>query len=387
MEISGVVRIGDYIALRNSKPNDGWLCSEGLISDELFVVKARDDFDDCLWEIHVQNQYSAMKEYDEALQSGSITLDHNESDDHTIAIGTTERTAELLHNLHRAAINEQRLNEKLMALKIGKPVAFGDLIQLRHIKSKKFMTVSTSTLAKHERENMRVSLQARGDSSSSMMFMPRYKYDREGQFITNNTDVFLRVHERPGEYIHAAKKTLSGHQDQRREINCSLETSAWSMCIYQQAREFHNSTIMAGQLVCLQDPDSTSYLSLRDQIPAVTEECAVHIMPTLGSLLTSGSSLDRQVGTYSLWLIEKSPVTSGGPISIGSDRVTLRDLNSGLFISSDEEGLRAVRGRDRASAFEISSQSPDAVVLQEGISVQLSVDGLWLCPPSSTKQR
>lgn len=36
-----------------------------------------------------------------------------------------------LRTLQKAAINEKKLNQNLMSLKIGKPLSFGDPIQLR----------------------------------------------------------------------------------------------------------------------------------------------------------------------------------------------------------------------------------------------------------------
>ena len=210
MDISStILRVGDFVALKHAKPNDGWLCAEGLINEELFLTKQTDDFINCLWEIHVQYQYSAIKEYELALTSGVMGIDFDEEeqvhddeqrDDFELTLqggkqlfqsnrSAEGRAIERLNNLHRAAINEQRLNEKIMSLKVGKVLAYGDLIQLRHVKSKKFLTVSQFTLARQERENMRVMLQSRGDSSSCLLFMPRYKYDREGQHITSTMEV------------------------------------------------------------------------------------------------------------------------------------------------------------------------------------------------------
>jgi hypothetical protein len=203
---SAVLRVGDIVALKHAKPNDGWLSAEGLISEELFLTKQIDDFSECLWEIHVQYQYSAIKEYESILTSGQLELDLEDNEGPSpsellAGIGIDEgavwkpkktseaKAIEQLNNLHRAAINEQRLNEKIMALKVGKALAYGDLIQLKHVKSKKFLTISQHTLARQEKENMRIMLQSRGDNTSCLLFMPRFKYDREGQHITNNMEV------------------------------------------------------------------------------------------------------------------------------------------------------------------------------------------------------
>jgi hypothetical protein len=40
-------------------------------------------------------------------------------------------TLSALRDLQKAAANERRLNQKIMSMKIGKPLSFGDPFQLR----------------------------------------------------------------------------------------------------------------------------------------------------------------------------------------------------------------------------------------------------------------
>ena len=67
MEIDDdVLCIGDLITLRNTH-GEGWLCSEGVVSEECFVANTGENFENCLWEIYVQLQYSASRDYEDAL--------------------------------------------------------------------------------------------------------------------------------------------------------------------------------------------------------------------------------------------------------------------------------------------------------------------------------
>jgi hypothetical protein len=221
------IHYGDYVVIRHSKPFEGFLCADGLLFGDTFLLRQDEDtnttLEDCIWEIHVQHQYSAIKEYENKMLFGlskedidgkewqklDTGLHHSSrkvlskkkqlggssnSSASKLAKAKTmeEKKADIMNSLRMATINEQRLNEKMMALKIGKPVAFGDLIQLRHVKSNKFLTVNAYTLAKMERENLRILVQGRGDSSSCLAFMPRYKSDKEGQRITHNIEVIIR---------------------------------------------------------------------------------------------------------------------------------------------------------------------------------------------------
>lgn len=44
-----------------------------------------------------------------------------------------ELSKDSLDHLHAAAVNERRLNDKLMQTKRGKVITFGDIIQLRFV--------------------------------------------------------------------------------------------------------------------------------------------------------------------------------------------------------------------------------------------------------------
>ena len=204
------IRYGDYITIRHSKPYEGYLSADGLLFGDTYLMNVDSDIktlEDCVWEVHVQNQYSALKEYEQAVMFGISSTEmegkerlHNKLDNIHIASktkkvvkSTIDKQNEKIHELKVAMLNERRLNIKMMSLKVGKPVVFGDLIQLRHVKSQKFLTINSYMLAKNERENLRVLVQNEGDSSSCLIPMPRFKTDREGQIITNNSELFIRL--------------------------------------------------------------------------------------------------------------------------------------------------------------------------------------------------
>lgn len=52
------------------------------------------------------------------------------------------------------------------------------VLQLYHVKSRKYVKVLNGKLAKGERENMKVNLDIQGDSYSWFQVYPRYRIDR-----------------------------------------------------------------------------------------------------------------------------------------------------------------------------------------------------------------
>ena len=364
------LRIGDYVVLRHPKPHEGFLAADGFLGEDLFVTKGSDRFDDCLWEVHVQNQYSAINEFRDHQELNFFPPEAAVENEESVSKSSVKGSA-AMEQLKRAAHNEKVINEKLQTIKNGKRVLFGDIIQLRHVKSNKFLTVSKHMLAKHERENMRILLSSEGDSLSYLSFIPRFLKDKEGQPILSSSEIFLKVQEHQGEFIHAAKKvakSLVGEVE--REVNCSLESTFWVVEIFQNTDDLRSKIILSSQLVSFQEKESSQCLTFSWNSKLGFEDTPKIIMspPTHISHIT----VDSVVGSNLLWMIEKENVVNGGPIYV-NDRIVLRDINSGFYLGSDEEGLIGTRDRGHAVILEIivqlAQESYD--LIPDGCSVQL----------------
>eukprot|EP01036_Dinobryon_divergens_P025774 gene25774-34355_t len=398
-----VVAFGDYIILscaynQNGFENRsrGWLSSEGIASDDCFLLSGSGSevaFDDCIWEVYIQGHYSALREYREAIR----LLEKNEN-----KIVKAESTSESLHHLHSAAINERKLNDKIMQTKRGKAIRFGDVIQLRHVKSKKFLTVSYYQLAEQERENMKVTVERCGSTLSGVCLLPVRKQSKEGQPILHNNEVIVRIHEKPTEYIHATNKDLNSTRCglfSKEEVNCSLDPSSWTLNLYRKAqvaptpRHMMPSTsvecILAGQTIVLQDPNNLAFMTVTTELKQLdsVEAAEVALVPDLqakfGNTFTSKDN--AIVGTSYLWLVEKAEISCGGTINLRDDAVTLKHVNSNLYMKMDENGvLVAVQGRDRAGLFQFRQSNSnggaytESLLLLSGSEVLFSCESAWV---------
>jgi hypothetical protein len=79
--IAEELRIGDYITLKSVKI-DAYMYTEGILLDDLLCKLELSDFEDNLFCIHLQRQYSAAKELDEFsdaynIESGVKITDHH----------------------------------------------------------------------------------------------------------------------------------------------------------------------------------------------------------------------------------------------------------------------------------------------------------------------
>jgi hypothetical protein len=375
IDSSHSLKIGDYVTLKHAKPQEGWLSSEGMLSDAITLCKDESYFENCIWEVHVQNQYTAVKEYEEALYAELCATDGPKKAE------SLQSTMYSSDHLGKAAANEERMNEKLMALKLGKPVTYGDVIQLRHVKSNKFLTVSPMlALAKDEKENLRVSLERYGDSTSWLEIIPRAITDNDDQQIANDTEVLLAVHERPMEYIHCAGRPASNGTDF--EVNCSLSSSSWTISIFQH-RLAEDTTVFSSDIVALHASDISSFLTVSTSSPDPMVEYTHNPQHS-----SEGTSNEFRVGTGALWMIEKKVVSTGGPITAtsgaypGSD-VKFRHLNSGLYMNIDDSGsISLVGDQSTSSTFHLSYAYQKKVeenqTLVAGAQVHIESNGNWL---------
>ena len=249
------LKIGDYITLKTTK----WECylgAEGILAQDLYVHDALEEFDDSIFQIHSQRQYSASRELLNFLDTHNI--DENDETEH-------DGVKQYLKALKKGRDNEVRLNDMYMEQKTGMAIHFGDTIQLFHVKSRKYVLIDPKKLAKNERENSSVELECNGNTHSWFQFMPRFKIDREGDRILTNSELYIRVAGQNTEYIHCADK--SPKTGLNREVNCSLEQTAWRLTIFQSCLENHENPTMAlaSKLVYMHDPETKTNLTVGER--------------------------------------------------------------------------------------------------------------------------
>lgn len=66
-----ILRIGDLVTFKCSKYG-GLLCAEGILLEDLIILDQITVFDDFLFRVHLQRQYSAARELDEFLRINKL---------------------------------------------------------------------------------------------------------------------------------------------------------------------------------------------------------------------------------------------------------------------------------------------------------------------------
>lgn len=116
------LKIGDYTTLKaiTASNQSEYLSAEGIILDDVNACRDALKFDDKIFCVHLQRQYSASRELDSFLTTYNVDLNHVED----------ASTAKYLAALIKGRDNENKLNENYMKSRMGSDVVFGDIIQV-----------------------------------------------------------------------------------------------------------------------------------------------------------------------------------------------------------------------------------------------------------------
>ena len=343
---SSVLKIGDYVRFDSVKFKN-FLVAEGILNTSINLTEDLSLVENSLFSIHLQRQYSAAREYDEFIDANDI--DENEIPDKTVA--------RYVNSLKTGRDNEVRLNRTYMEKRTGKVIVFGDIIQLYHVKSKKYLKLIPDEVAKVERENLYLTLDEHGDIFSWIQVLPRFKIDREGDPIKSGNEVLLKFSERGNEYLHAADRV--SRNSLFREVNCSLEVSSWRASVFQSSLDAANHEyLLAYEVVYIHDPETRSNLmiAMKDRvteneaehheatsaldIEVSIEEPAAEFYHKSGDIILAPMGATNYIDSNAFWMIESKSIVIGGSIAWKSEKYRFKHLNTGkylVFKNVDEE--------------------------------------------------
>jgi hypothetical protein len=271
-------------------------------------------------------------------------------------------------------------------------------LQLFHIKSQKYVTVVPGKLADGERENLRITLDPQGSTFSWIEVAPRFKIDKDGDPVMTNTEMYLKFVERPSEYIHVAELNPIG--DRLREVNCSLESSAWKMTIFQSSLDYRLASdptkkiILTSQMVYINDPETRCNLTIASDGVAALEEPGEdeekQFNHEFGDIVLEPST-DQPVSSRLLWFLESRLPMKGGIVRWKAEGIRLKHVNTGLYlrILTDKE----VSGDGKVYSYALSTTAdgtdPNATFSVEDLvsankilsfekPVRIGKDGIYL---------
>eukprot|EP01080_Neovahlkampfia_damariscottae_P010070 gene10070-2491_t len=361
-ESSEVLRLGDTFSLYVQEDNNMGFYSVNSVDHRGGITTRKKNagfppnFSQFLFKIQPANQYIAHKKFHKEIEK----LDFKEYDFRaTEKFGLSDKAKNDLEKLQLTMEAEKENNLKQIKRLEGRTVTYAQVIQLVHVPTGKYLTISRESAELHK-DCLKIVLTEAGGPTSYFHILPYFKYKIEGEPILYSDQIKLWS-KKFNLNLRACKGKF---WDGRNEVNMSpsLQYTKWGIAKYSGALEEQlEDYLKAGNIFRIFHKEKDGYLMLKDDSSNV-EIC-------------DSSELSER-GPSTIWQIEKSDPSIGGVVSY-SDEYKIRHVSTGKYLASDfyPTNLKNGTSVSEVEDEEINGTEEEKIDIIEDVEEEFEVTG------------
>ncbi|OQR94800.1 ryanodine-inositol 1,4,5-triphosphate receptor Ca2 channel (RIR-CaC) family protein [Thraustotheca clavata] len=258
---------------------------------------------DCLFEVVPKMAYEATTLFAKKSKDTNVT--------------STTSFFDAMSDLKFKSESEQRLNMNIYQKLHGTRVKYGQTIQLRHIKSGKYI----SAMPTRDKDNMDI-VSSEGNASCHFVLLPRFKLRKAGEPVQLMDQVVLALINKSQKYMLRVSNRLAVDGTSPLIESSTAHSSQWRLVPYEHLEKEHLDGLKSGKCIRLLHLESNSWLSYQDTIQLQSE----------GTDHNDGRS--PLLAPDTLWEVEKSCFLQGGLLH-WTDSICLRHVMSGSYLQVD----------------------------------------------------
>jgi len=314
------VKVGDLISLF-SEENNGHVTTSGFAETLVYMTRCTDkeqtipEFQDAVFEVHVFKNYACQAAFAKGLEAAGLEVSRPSR------LGDNK---ELLM-LKQALEVESRTNEATQDRALGQFLTYGQTIELKHVKSGKFLKISEIEAAAGDKDALACTVGGE-DELSWFKVMPRYRLQSEGDRVHVGDKIML-LNVKTQHVLH----TNASHavDSTRLEVNGSTALSGFKVHTYCSftTRELQDEILNGGEIVRFYSKECDGYLMVQDKVDQSEGNL-------LNQIVHIFSTPEGRSSSNSLFCIEHLMNNRGDLMKWEDSKIRLKHLGTGFYLSA-----------------------------------------------------
>ncbi|KAK3094787.1 hypothetical protein FSP39_006217 [Pinctada imbricata] len=321
------------------------------------------------FEIQVSNRYKLNKKF-------SKLAEKLEKDPDNITLRTSVAKAKI------SAESENDDNELEQKRQQGKKVLYGQVIQLRHLFTNKYIHVSTTKTSSTESNNMAVELLPENAKHAQFKIMPRYKVKAEGDVVQVDDQVVLESVKSPGSYLHVSKGHLGimSVYSQCHELNLSVQQSGFTVYRKYKPGPEDGEKVKVGDVIRFYHKEMEAYLVAEGLFnESIIEDVHLRMRPMDQ---TNPKTLFPSSSAVTYWQVELHEGPVQGGVLKWEQQCKIIHMCSRKYLAVDQQGHVTLLDdhNDPRTVFRLHPviRESDDIPLDSYCRIENVVTGHWL---------